>query len=169
MYADGGVYALAFDGVHALPPDGSERWHRSLGGAPSNSVLSTGHPVVVDGTVFAPTASTASRTDAVEGLSALDTGAGDERWRYEVPTDERGWTFAPAYADGTVYCSVLDDGVVAPDAASGDSVGFVANRYGSGTTGSVAVSDGLAFTTTSAGTPEAVETCAAGVDGHCPR
>lgn len=292
-YADGTFYVLAFDGLHALAPDGSERWHRPFGGAPANSILSTGHPVVVRDTVYAPTAGTTSHTDAREGLYALDAGSGDERWRYEVPA-EGGWTFAPAAADGTVYCSLLDYGVVALnaatgvvlwetrlpvngpptlgaghvfvstdrgpdqsgvaalaagtgemawrsdgdgswlgrpvavaegrvfhrasmdlvcrdaesgrerwrrelaitglgtpaivdgrvyvvarpdpegetgllalDAASGDPVGFAATRHGSGTTGSIAVSDGLAFTTTSTGTLEAFETCAAGVDGHC--
>lgn len=295
VYADGTFYVLAFDGVHALDTGGTERWHRPLGGATANSILSTAHPVVVGETVYAPTASTTSHTDAREGLYALDTASGDERWRYEAPTDVRGWTFAPAYADGTVYCSVLDYGVVALnaasgavlwearlpvggpptvgaghvyvstercsersgvvalaagtgdeawrrtgdgtwlgravavaedlvfhregrsnlvcrdaetgaeqwrhelagaglgtpaivdgrvyavarpepegdsgllalDAATGDRVGFAATRYGSATDASVAVSDGLAFATTTAGRVEAYETCVAGVDGHC--
>lgn len=119
VYDDGTFYLLAFDGVHALAPDGTERWHRPLGGAPSNSNLGTAHPVVVEGTVYAPTGSTTSHTDAREGLYALDVADGSERWRYEVPSDVRGWTFAPAYADGTLYCAVLDLGVVALDAADG--------------------------------------------------
>ncbi|WP_254830717.1 PQQ-binding-like beta-propeller repeat protein [Haloglomus salinum] len=119
VYADGTFYLLAFDGVHALAPDGTERWHRPLGGAPSNSNLATAHPVVVDGSVYAPTASTTWHTDASEGLYALDAATGDVRWRYEVPNDVRGWTFAPSYADGTLYCSVLDLGVVALDTADG--------------------------------------------------
>jgi outer membrane protein assembly factor BamB len=296
VYADGTFYVLAFDGVHALAPDGSEHWHRSLGGAPSNSILGTGHPVVDGETVYVPTASTTDHTDATEGLYALDSRSGDVRWRYEAP-EGRGWTFAPAYADGTVYCALLDYGVVALNAASGDiewetrlpvtgpptmaegrvyvsletsgaperahvaalaagtgeeawrsegdgtwlgrsvaaaegrvfhrealsdlvcrdaatgetrwrhdlavaglgtpalvdgrvyalarpaeggdtgllaldaatgeQVGFAATRYGSGSDASVAISDGLAFASTSTGTVEAFETCLAGVDGHC--
>jgi outer membrane protein assembly factor BamB len=295
VYADGTFYVLAFDGVHALAPDGSERWHRSFGGAPSNSILATGHPVVAGEMVYVPTASTTDHTEATEGLYALDSRSGDVRWRYEVP-EGRGWTFAPAAADGTVYCSAIDYGVVALDAATGavewetrlpvngpptvaaghvyvsaevttgdpahvvalaagtgeeawrstddgtwlgrsvaaaedrvfhrealsdlvcrdaatgevrwrqelavaglgtpalvdgrvyslarpaeggdtgllaldaatgERVGFASTRYGSGGDASVAVSDGLAFATTSTGTLEAFETCVAGVDGHC--
>jgi outer membrane protein assembly factor BamB len=119
VYADGTFYLLAFDGVHALEPDGTERWHRPVGGGPANSIQSSGHPVVVDDTVYVPTASSTSDTDAREGVYALDTRTGDVRWRYEVPDGERGWTFPPAYADGTLYCSLLEYGVVALDPDDG--------------------------------------------------
>lgn len=121
VYDDGTFYLLAFDGVHALAPDGTERWHRPLGGGPANTIQSTGHPVVVDGTVYAPTASTTRDTDAREGVVALDADTGERRWRYDVPpTEEFGWTFPPAYADGTLYCSLLGYGVVALDAATAE-------------------------------------------------
>jgi outer membrane protein assembly factor BamB len=116
---EGTFYLLAFDGVHALAPDGTERWHRPLGGGPANTIQSTGHPVVVEDTVYAPTASTTRHTDAREGVAALAADTGELRWRYDVPAAELGWTFPPAYADGTLYCSLLQYGVVALDAATG--------------------------------------------------
>ncbi|WP_276261553.1 PQQ-binding-like beta-propeller repeat protein [Haloglomus litoreum] len=119
VYADGTFYLLAFDGVHALERDGTERWHRPVGGGPANSIQSTGHPVVVEDTVYVPTASTTSDTGAREGVYALDAGTGAVQWRYEVPDGVRGWTFPPAYHDGTLYYSLLENGVVALDAGEG--------------------------------------------------
>jgi len=126
VFADGALYLVAYDGLYSLTPDGEERWHVPMGGGPTNSGQRTGHPVVVDGTVFAPTASTTDHADAPEALYAVDADSGDVRWRY-VPAEDAAldarpgdpWTFPPAYADGVVYLGVLDHGVVALDARDG--------------------------------------------------
>ncbi|WP_276261221.1 PQQ-binding-like beta-propeller repeat protein [Haloglomus litoreum] len=82
--------------IRALTADGSERWshERSGDGAP-------GAPTVADGTVY---------YGAPDGhLYALDTGSGDERWRFgEGTTGFR----TPAVVDGTVYVA-SDRGLVA--------------------------------------------------------
>jgi outer membrane protein assembly factor BamB len=119
--SDGAVYVLSFDGVYSYEPDGEERWHCGINGSPNRTIQSAGHPVVVDGVVYAPTASVTEETDATEGLLAIDDETGDVRWRYDVPSDaEHGWTFSAAFADQLVYVSMLDRGVVALDATTGD-------------------------------------------------
>lgn len=120
VFADGALYLVAFDGLHSLTPSGERRWHRPFGGSPTNSIQRSGHPVVADGTVYAPTASTTWETGATEAVYALDADTGDVAWRYVVPTDSYGWTFPPAYADSVVYVAALQYGVVALDAATGD-------------------------------------------------
>lgn len=119
VYENGTLYLLAFDGLYSLTPTGERRWHVPMNGGPANSTMPSGHPVVVDGTVFAPTASITSDTEGVEALYAIDDETGEVRWRY-VPPVRRGWTFPPAYEDGVVYVAALDYGLVALDADSGE-------------------------------------------------
>ena len=119
VYADGSLYVQAFDGVYSLTLDGEERWRVPMGGGPVNSIQRSAHPLVVDGVVYAPTASTTWHSDAEEALYAIDDADGSEVWRY-VPDAEQPWTFPPAYAGGVVYLSVLDHGVIALDAKTGD-------------------------------------------------
>lgn len=118
---DDAAYLLAYDGVHSYTLGGEERWHRPVDGTANWFVHQSGHPVVVDGVVYAPTASVTERTDAPEGLLAIDDATGDLLWRYEVPDDaDPGWTFAPAFDDGLVFLSLATTAVVALDAATGD-------------------------------------------------
>ena len=112
VVADGAVYLVAFDGVHSYTLDGEERWHRPVDGQPQSTTHDAGHPVVVGDTVFAPTASATEDTPAPESLLAIDDASGELRWQYEVP-QANGWTYSVACADGTVYLSMLDTGVVA--------------------------------------------------------
>lgn len=119
--SDGAVYVLSFEGVYSYDLDGEERWHCSIDGSPNMTNQRGGHPVVIDGVVYAPTASFTEETDATEGLLAIDDETGDIRWRYDVPSDaDFGWTFSAAFADQLVYVSMLDRGVVALDATTGD-------------------------------------------------
>jgi hypothetical protein len=119
--SDGAVYVLSFDGVYSYEPDGEERWYCSIDGSPNRTNQRAGHPVVVDGVVYAPTASVTEATDGVEGLLAIDDDSGDVLWRYEVPSDaDQGWTFSAAFADELVYVSILDQGVVAINTTAGD-------------------------------------------------
>lgn len=118
---DGAAYLLAYDGVHSYTLAGEERWHRPVDGTANWFIHQSGHPVVVDGVVYAPTASITERTDAPEGLIAIDDATGEPLWRYEVPDDaDPGWTFAPAFDDGLVFVSLATTAVVALDAATGD-------------------------------------------------
>ena len=119
--ADGALYLMAFDGLYSFDPSGEERWHVEFGGRPTNASLRSSHPVVADGTVFAPTASTTSESVGTESLYAVDADTGETVWRYVVSTDD-GWTLSPAYADGVVYLAALDFGVVALSAATGDEL-----------------------------------------------
>ena len=121
VVADGAAYLVAHDGVHSYTLDGEERWHRPVAGQPQNTLHNAGHPAVVGDTVFAPTASITDETSGTEGLLAIDDASGELRWRYDVPRSSRfGWTYAPAYADGTVYLSMLNVGVVALAADSSE-------------------------------------------------
>lgn len=122
VYADGALYLIAFDGLHSLTPAGEERWHVSMGGGPANTIQRSAHPVVVDGIVYAPTASTTRYTDSREAVYAVDADAGEEVWRYVVPRDRFGWTFPLAHADGAVYVAALDYGVTALDTATGEEI-----------------------------------------------
>ena len=118
---DGALYVLAFDGLHSFTLAGDRRWHCPIDGAPNNSNLVAGQPVVDGDTVFVPTAALTLDTAASEGLYAVDAETGDVRWRYEVPDSlERGWAYSPAVVDGTVYVSLWDERVVALEAATGD-------------------------------------------------
>ena len=119
VVADGAVYLVAYDGVHSYTPDGDERWHRPADGRPGQKNPDASHPVVVGDTVFVPTASTTEETPALEGLLAIDDASGELRWQYEVPRTD-GWTYSIACADGTIYLSMLDTGVVALTADGGE-------------------------------------------------
>ena len=121
VVSGGAAYLVAYDGVHSYTLDGEERWHRPVDGQPQSTIHNAGHPVVVGDTVFAPTASTTEDTPAPEGLLAIDDVSGELRWRYKVPRTGRfGWTYSVAYAEGTVYLSMLETGVVALAADSGE-------------------------------------------------
>ncbi len=121
VVADGAVYLVAYDGVHSYTLDGEERWHRPVDGRLQSTIHGAGHPVVVGDTVFAPTASITAGTPAREGLLAIDDASGELRRRYDVPRERsQGWTYSAAYADGTVYLSMLDTGVVALTAGGGE-------------------------------------------------
>lgn len=118
---DGAAYLLAYDGIHSYTLGGEERWHRPVDGSPNWFIHQSGHPVVHDDVVYAPTASITERTDAPEGLLAIDDATGELLWRYEVSDDaDLGWTFAPAFDDGLVFVALATTGVVALDAATGD-------------------------------------------------
>jgi len=122
VVSGGAAYLVAYDGVHSYTLDGEERWHRPVDGQPQSTIHNAGHPVVVGDTVFAPTASTTEDTPAPEGLLAIDDASGELRWRYEVPRAGRfGWTYSAAYAEGTVYLSMMELGVVALTADSGET------------------------------------------------
>jgi outer membrane protein assembly factor BamB len=119
VVADGAVYLLAWDGIYSYTPAGERRWRVATEGEPHVSAHRTGHPVVVDDTVYAPTAGFTIVADdpaAAEGLYAVDDATGEVRWRHELP--ER--TYTPAHADGVVYASAFLHGVVALDAATGE-------------------------------------------------
>ncbi len=125
VYADGNLYVQAFDGVHSLTADGEKRWHVSMNGGPVNTIQRTAHPVVTDGLVYAPTASITEdieRSNANEGLYAIDDSTGKVVWKYISPVDYHGWTYPPAYVDGVVYLSVMEYGIVALDGKTGDVV-----------------------------------------------
>ena len=118
VVSNGAVYLVAFDGIHSYTPDGEERWHRSLPHNREQSSIDAAHPVVAGDTVFAPTGGI--KTDAqIPAVLAIDDASGELRWQYEVPqTDE--WTYSVACADGTIYLSMLDTGVVALTADGGE-------------------------------------------------
>jgi len=121
VVADGAAYLVAYDGVHSYTLDGDERWHRPVDGQPQNTIHESGHPVVVGDVVFAPTASITADTPGREGLLAIDDASGELRWRYEVPQAGRfGWTYSVAAAGGTVYLSMLETGVIALAADTGE-------------------------------------------------
>ena len=119
VVSDGAVYLVAFDGIHSYTPDGEERWHRSLPHNREQSSIDAAHPVVVGDTVFAPTGGI--KTDAqIPAVLAIDDATGELRWHYDGPTGQSESTFSVAYADGTVYLSMMDTGVVALTADGGE-------------------------------------------------
>jgi len=119
LVRDGAVYLLAPDGLHSFTTDGAERWHHPVDGSVNDIIQRAGHPVVADGTVYAPTASVTADTDGREGVLAVDDTTGDRRWRYEVPESADHGVFSLAYADGTIYASLWKDAVVALETATG--------------------------------------------------
>lgn len=113
---DDTVFYTAGDGrkpdshrVYAMGLDGSERWQFPVGDS-----LYCG-PTLGDGAVFV------ASTD--EYVYAIEAESGEQRWRFETPTDNRGSSSQPVYADGTVYVHEGGDQVMfALDAANGDEV-----------------------------------------------
>lgn len=96
-YADGTVLVRSGVGVHALSPDGTERWRREqmhLGAVSGGTAYLLGAP----------------------GMVAVDVRSGTERWSRE------GSGMGPdlVVSDGTVYGDVRD-GVAAIDAETGET------------------------------------------------
>ena len=119
VVADGAVYLVAFDGIHSYAPDGQKRWHRPLPHNREQSSIDAAYPVVVGDTVFAPTGGI--KTDAqVPAVLAIDDATGELQWHYDGPTGQSESTYSVACADGTVYLSMLDTGVVALTADGGE-------------------------------------------------
>jgi outer membrane protein assembly factor BamB len=114
------VCLVAFDGIHSYTPDGEKRWHRPLPHNEEQSYIDAAHPVVAGDTVFAPTGGIKTDAQVPTGLLAIDDASGELQWRYDGPTGQSESTFSVAYADGTVYLSMLDTGVVALTADGGE-------------------------------------------------
>jgi outer membrane protein assembly factor BamB len=113
------LYAQTMDGVHALAPDGTERWFAPLPtvAQPWPDVAA---PVVEAGTLVA-VAYGERGGEAAPELRGYDPATGGLRWRAEFPDGADPWT--PTAADGVVYVPFLDAGagrrLVAIDAATG--------------------------------------------------
>lgn len=70
VFVDGTLYVASLDGkVHAISPDGTERWQHDLGGAIAGDIA------VDAGVVYAGTLKSE--------LVALDAATGEERWAFE--------------------------------------------------------------------------------------
>ena len=121
VVSNGAVYLVAFDGIHSYTPDGEKRWHRPLPHNKEQSSIDAAHPAVVGDTVFAPTGGIKTDAQVPKGLLAIDDASGELQWRYDGPVAGRSESmYSAAYADGTVYLSMLDTGVVALTADSGE-------------------------------------------------
>jgi outer membrane protein assembly factor BamB len=120
VVVDSAVYLVAFDGIHSYTPDGEKRWHRPLPPTKEQSSIDAAHPVVVGETVFAPTGGIQTDAQVPDGLLAIDDASGELQWHYDGPTGQSESTHSVAYADGTVYLSMVDTGVVALTADSGE-------------------------------------------------
>ncbi|MCC6791291.1 MAG: PQQ-like beta-propeller repeat protein [Thermomicrobiales bacterium] len=136
---DGVAYlADSYGHLYALDAaDGHERWRFVAG---SGYERSFGSPAVVDGVVYAVSAS--RRPGEIAVLSAIDAATGEERWRF---TPDRGINLigTAAVADGRVFAATRETFLYAVDAAGG--VAF--ERYDLGATWPTepALVDGVAY------------------------
>lgn len=109
--------------------DGSVRWSKSVR-RPRTT------PTLAGSVAYVPTD---------EGLLALDLDDGTEYWRIVAFADEQ--LRSPVVADGSVYCSLLVDGVVVVFAADAETGELRWERVlgAAGSYGAVAVADGTAY------------------------
>lgn len=107
----GRLFVHAYDGVTALDPaTGAALWHRDV--VPLTAEDAHASPVAADGRVFA-----VDPRPQAPRIVALDQATGATLW--DVPFSNPVATGPPSYADGKVYISLGETGLLILDPATG--------------------------------------------------
>jgi len=156
---DGRVYVPALDDAGATL--------RALDADTGESVWSVSTPEPGPQQVAVTDDRILHRESATE-VVAREAASGDVVWRTEGPGPVSDGT--PTVTDDALYVGVgTGDGrrVLVLDPAGGAELGVVGRRDVHGELGSVALADGLAVVSATAGAVYAVEACSLSVAGHC--
>lgn len=107
---DGTIYVAALSGtLHAIGPDGQQRWSAPLGYEPIG-----GPALAPDGTIYV--------ADRQGGLSAFSP-AGEPGWRFQSSYRSAGTSAPVVGPDGTIYYAVIDAVQAVTPAGEGRWVG----------------------------------------------
>ena len=127
VYADGTLYVVRSDGLHAVDADGGdELWHYEAAAGNGDT------PAVADGAVFFA---------SYDGIFAVDADSGDLLWEAE---GEGGDEIALAAADGRVHVN-SDGRLVAFDAETGEEIWRSHNGAFKGQDCTPTVADGVVY------------------------